>query len=76
MIFSNTLRSNQYVEWALLTGISYFATVGLSGANNIQKYLFLDHQFVKFYDFIDPEIDTLSVECNYFMSDEDVYEVV
>ncbi|XP_066249562.1 uncharacterized protein [Euwallacea similis] len=59
-IFSNTLKGNDYVCRALLTGISYFATVGLSGANNIEKFMFLnDHPFVKFYGLTETEVNDL-----------------
>lgn len=52
----SVIKSNDFVERAVITGISYIEGSGLSGLNNLEVYKFLhDHSFVYLYGFLKPK---------------------
>ncbi|CAG8708772.1 17058_t:CDS:2, partial [Racocetra fulgida] len=59
-ILSSALKSNIYLEKAVLTGILRIAKVSLfSGLNNVAEYSLLDERFTEYYGFTQEEVNEL-----------------
>ena len=59
-MLTRLLKGNDNVQIAVLTGVSYISTAGLSDVNNLRRYRFLDdHPFVDFYGLTEDEVRQL-----------------
>ncbi|WP_375326847.1 AAA family ATPase [Candidatus Tisiphia endosymbiont of Nemotelus uliginosus] len=59
-IFGSALKTNQYLEKGIITGILRVAKANLfSDLNNVSEYTLLDKKFAKFYGFTQVEVEDL-----------------
>ena len=55
--FSNTLKDNEYLQFAVVTGILRVVKEGIfSGLNNLSVYTVLDSDFSDYFGLVDNEV--------------------
>src|SRR3990167_4008575 len=69
----NTLKTNPYVERAILTGITRVAKESLfSDLNNVQVYTLFHDEYSKHFGFTEPEMDALLIEADLIQLSADI----
>ncbi|OGT66258.1 MAG: hypothetical protein A3J38_08835 [Gammaproteobacteria bacterium RIFCSPHIGHO2_12_FULL_45_9] len=62
-VFGNTLKTNPYLERAILTGITRVSKESLfSDLNNVQVYTLFKQDYSEHFGFTEPEMDALLIE--------------
>lgn len=55
-IISKVVESNEFVQCAFITGISFIGGRDLCGLNTVEACKFLDHSIVEFYGLTEGEV--------------------
>lgn len=73
-ILGNVLKSSAVdVELAVVTGLSYITSCGLSHIDNLKRYRFLEnHRFVQFYGFTQKEVDSLFEKKEFHLDSKEI----
>ena len=64
-LFSTTLKGNDHLQKAVITGVFKIAKSGLfSGLNNCKDYSILSEQYAEYFGFTEGEVENLLIQAN------------